>query len=386
MARVIVADSGKGSYTERWLRWQVERSPIRDANVELVSLCDVDDFGSVLDPPPTGWVRYIGGSESFNERLCGYFADHVVVGEGFEFFNACRSGRPPTEAPYLFTPGQSGIVVPSTNIVWPECPMFQVGPKKVMVLAERGCRNKCRFCYTSWTTRPAQNPRIKLPDGKWVVNLIANENATTDDDGAAVKSAKVRDYVSMSGATAARCKHWRLGVESFTEAGRRRLGKPITNEELREVFRLSKRWKHNLTLFVIGGLEPEDSVLEFLSTVDRTEDMRPVILVKVTYFNPNLHTPMAGYDIRTLHNWNHDKLFGRLKGASVRFRLVMREDPGRSIWRGLAHRARSAEEFRWLWRLRNQTRARIERDVEQAGLSALWTEPLPSLVKLWWQR
>jgi hypothetical protein len=109
-------------------------------------------------------------------------------------------------------------------------------------------------------------------------------------------------------------------------------------------------------------------VSEFLSVVEPTEDMRPVVMVKVTMFNPNLHTPMAGYDIRTLHDWNHQTLFGRLKGASVRFRLTMHHDSGRSVWRGLAHRARSAEEFRWLWRLRNMTRERITSEVERAGL------------------
>ncbi len=117
-AKIIVNKRGLQSYTVGWLNYIAEWSGITKEDVELISICDINDM-DILLKPKTRKLRIVGGSEAFNDTFYLMFADALVLGEGFEFFKDYKKHglEYALNQPYVMTKGKSKVV-PSTLMDW----------------------------------------------------------------------------------------------------------------------------------------------------------------------------------------------------------------------------------------------------------------------------
>ena len=383
---VSVGAGGVNSYTRGWLQYMARWSGMEREDVELVSMCDPDDFYLLLRPRRARF-RILGGAEAFYEKLYKPFCDAVVVGEGFQFFRDYKESGSFDfigDAPYIYT-GSEGKVVASSRVDWDLAPPIKVGKRKVMVLGSRGCKNKCRFCFTSWTTRHRIRKKMpRLPRGV-VTNIISNDNAGSEGLSAAVKSMTIRSYLGMTRDEAAKTRVYRFGVEGLTEETRKYLGKPIRDEELRMAVRIAGKLNHEIVFFVIAGIDPQESFISFLENIGHDHSLRPKIILKGTYFNPCRHTPLESYDIRDLHQWDKKWIYGKLKSFSPRYKLNLRSDMGYHLWRAMFHRTRGKRETEFLWSLRRKCRDDLLAAVDGNGLAHLYDTPVDSCVEFDWR-
>lgn len=385
---IITGNRGIDSYTRSWLTYMAQWSGMDKEDVELISICDVDDI-NLLFKPKTRPIRIIGGSDAFNDMLYMPFADALCIGEGFEFFRDYRrfgSLEKVFEQPYMLTPDKEEVIS-STYVDWKLAPPIRTGKHKVMILGGRGCKNKCKFCYTSWTTKYQQAEQQTTKINGMVVNVITNDSeGDVIDQKVAVRSITVKRYLAMTKAEAKNCRFYRFGLESFTEQGRAFFNKPISSEELKAVCGISKMMNHDIQFFVIMGLEPQESILEFYDAVGYDVAKKPRIIMNGNYFNPCLHTPLQDYDIRKLHTWNRDWLYGKMTEYGGRYRTIMAQDAGIGLYRGLIRRCRNAEETRLMYKMKGKKRAEIEEYVEKNNLGHLWVGAPPTKVRFNWRK
>ena len=380
-------------YLHRWLKYQCELHHIPlsdDPDIWLVSLSDAHEFGTLYGLQADGRPIIAGGGEVANDHVYQHFVDLLVIGEGFEFFRDLEqiAHLPPDvvlseleKKPYILSRAKEKAI-PSTCVNWAEAPLIQVAPKKKMILWARGCQRKCKFCFTSWTTKYQTRPPMLVPLPEKVM-LISNDNSTEWELSykAYARSIYARDYLRMTEKQAKNCRYYRFGIESFTEKGRMFLGKPITNEEIRKLYLLGPILKHDYQFFIIAGFEPQESLLEFLDAMGEGDQLfSPKIIFKITWFNPCQHTPLKNFDIRELHVWDKDWIWGRLTSFSPRFRLCMGGDPGDAYFRTFFHRARTKEEAITIWKARNRPGSEIIQIPEKYGWGHMYNQAAPTKI------
>jgi len=191
----------------------------------------------------------------------------------------------------------------------------------------------------------------------------------------------VSDYLKMSLADARQCHVYRMGIEALTERQRRLWSKPIDNESISKVAWLSKELRHALELFFIAGAEPDSAFQEFMDAWGPDLDYKPKVIVKITYLEPRLHTPLANFDLQKIHKWDKNRIYSIL-AANRRFRgLIGRKDPTFPIMRTLLRRARSREMFLELWQARNKPLDYIQDVVGSKGWGFLWDQAAPSRIR-----
>lgn len=396
---ILTSKNAEHQYTPHWMRYicanyAIPVVPPDEADILLVSLCDVGEAAVLWEARKSGKPIILGGAEAFNDFPYIHLADGLCIGEGFQFFKELGeiAGGKADEIlmkleklPYVLF-GNKEAVIPSTEIDWTKCPPAKVGPQKQMVLAGRGCHRKCKFCFTSWTTKPCNSPHSFR--GMSNVLLISNNNEGIEDlsQKVYVRSITAKGYLGMSPREAKTCRNYRIGLESFSEEQRKGLGKPISNEEVGKIFRISKKLGHSLRFFVLAGIDSQESITEFIETVGQDIALRPSVEMKVIWFNPCQHTPLRDFDIRNLHRWNKRWIYGKLKSTSSRFRLNMRADPGDAYFRAAFHRCRTREQAEEVWKWRNKPGEEILKRIEESGWKHLFNESPLTKVRFWWQK
>lgn len=145
-----------------------------------------------------------------------------------------------------------------------------------------GCRNKCYFCFYSWTHKlfcPASN-----------YNSTVYDECSTEDD---IKSLKVT-----------RSGHYLTAVDGFSEESRLRVNKQITNSDLKnkikEILKVKSEKKIFIKTFIIAGYPwekiGEDYIDELKGVIERadgpTASAGLSLYFQVTPFSPTPLTPM----------------------------------------------------------------------------------------------
>lgn len=397
---VVCEHRGVSSYTFQWLKYMVRAAgldlvPPEESDIILVSVCDVMDLHALLGVKKFGKPIIVGGADAFNDLLYSLVADLVNVGEGWEMFDVLGTiGHLPAQEvieklkpyPFIAARDKPGPVVPSTYIDWMRAPVCQVGPNKKMILSGRGCHNKCRFCFTSWTTKYQTNPILPSLDRS--IMTISNDNSTAEelDRRVWVRSLTTKTYLGMSPRQAKNCNNYRFGIESFSEERRKWFGKPIPNADLGKIFRISKKLGHTTRFFIIAGIDPMESVNEFLSMFPPDLDQQPPVIVKATYFDPALHTPLAGYDMRTMYHWDTEELVGLLRDKSHRFRLKMAHDRGLAMYRTSLHRCLTEEEVMTVAKWKGKKYNVIVDLIESRGWTHLFDQAPPTKIQFDWRK
>ena len=254
----------------RFLSYTVVAKALMDAGHEVVptddrcdavlfSICDVTEFRRLARcrRDHRGKTLVVGGAFAFNFWPCSLVADGVWVGEVYDMA-ACRTVEELLGSPHCYT-GGDGLPTASQRIDWARVPVAQISKNSCYYWGGNGCKNWCRFCYTSWTrphdvNSPMRIRRAQQMCAKRGVHLMVSSNEYENDPGASTFDMLLRDYV----ATPVRANVVRCGVEFATEETRARLGKPMTDNDIFHALQKAERERVSLRLFHIAGYDPRD--------------------------------------------------------------------------------------------------------------------------------
>ena len=228
-----------------------------DTDAVLYSACDVLDLkGLRALRKSTDKPIIVGGGFCFNYWAAKNYADIVWIGEVFDFAKL-RSLTDVAASPHAYTGNDEKPLRASQFIDWHQVPVTQIAPKKAYYFAGSGCKNNCRFCFTSWTHKHQNAPEALITAAireakKRGIHLMITSNEYDTDIETQTKDMLLVDYLKqpVSG------RYVRLGVEFATEAVRSRCGKPITRDQIFAAVQKAGVDNVALKLFHITGYEP----------------------------------------------------------------------------------------------------------------------------------
>jgi radical SAM superfamily enzyme YgiQ (UPF0313 family) len=389
---------GKNHYTYKWLKYVCERFkipvyPTEESDLVLCTISSLDDISVLLNMRKSGKLIIMGGAESYYDRLYSMLADIVNVGEGIELMHRLGAIHhlPPTDIieqlkqeKYTAYYDRTEKIYPSTAIDWEMMPPIYTSIEKKSILASKGCNHRCAFCYTSHTSPYCKNPLLCFFTGDKHIHYITNDSEGNDILTCKnyVRSITMRHYLNTVTAYHKTCRKYRIGLESFSESTRKNIfKKPIDNATIHDAVQTAKIFNHELLLFIIAGIDPQESINEFLNTIGPDSAMKPRLEIKCTYFNACLHTPMQAYDMRKLYHWDRQYLLSLLRSVSPRFRLNIRDSEAYSVWSTLMHRVNAPDELRKILIMKNLDMSGINERLERYGLERLMYTPPDTLIQ-----
>lgn len=240
----------------------------------LFSICDATEFRRLVrcrrEHP--GKTLVVGGAFAFNFWACSLYADGVWVGEVYDMAD-CRTVDELLSSPHCYTGGDE-LPVASQRIDWAHVPVAQISKKSCYYWGGNGCKNKCRFCFTSWTrphdvNSPMRIRRAQQMCRKRGLHLMVSSNEYENDPGSSTFDMLLKDYVT----TPVKANVVRLGVEFATEAERRRVGKPMSDNDIFHALQKAERENVSLRLFHIAGMEPTERWDEYIDKIGGMLDM-----------------------------------------------------------------------------------------------------------------
>jgi len=289
--------------------------PPEEADVLLVSVPFIGTISRLRSIRKRFPNKYIvaGGMTTFYPGPLLAWADAVVVGEGYKFFQAVMNGADPREMedqPYIYTKTKDPQeVVPETEILWEMNPLVDwtnlSGSHNWQYMVSRGCKKRCKFCgpgnYTTYEEVPYPYLKaVRKQVGDTYFSPVANDT-TVEVLRMGFKlcnaSTTVMEYVKYTEAFKG-IGMIRLGVEGFDEESRRAFGKPISDEDLFSVFELSKKYKQGLVLFFIWrGEQDLDPMMKFFDRIPKHKEQGPVVKVKLTPLELHPGTPCGEWQL-----------------------------------------------------------------------------------------
>jgi hypothetical protein len=230
-----------------------EVDPI-DADILLLSVCDVTQICFVerirLQYPDKKIC--VGGHAAVYYKLFSLFSDYINIGQGFDFFK-CKSEDEIKELPGVYHKDKFELLIPSTFIDWAIVPCSNVTTGAWYYWGAIGCKNKCKYCLTSWTNPHQQNDPLRIES---VRRKIKNVTIVTNDSDSVGKrmtqSIMLRDFLI---ADLKKYAVYRIGVEFATEENRRKYGKFFTNDDFYFTIKKAIRYGVRLKLFFISGID-----------------------------------------------------------------------------------------------------------------------------------
>ncbi len=255
-----------------------------------------------------------------HDELCGVLDDPEAARRRLASLSyAVSTGRMPSPA---WAPARS-FAVSSHPLLdrWGN----EFGDRVVLEL-DRGCVGNCRFCaarHLYGPRREADRTRLvaaaeeAFARGKGIALLGTGvESVSYVDDllerAIAAKRSVSLSSVRMAGFTpefaarlaAAGVKTVTLAPESMREATRRRIGKPLGDEELFAALSLARKHRFKVKLYLMAGLPDTDPVEEAEATVafvaeTRKRGTKVPLSLSVAPFCPKPGTPFAGRRLMT---------------------------------------------------------------------------------------
>lgn len=336
---------------------------IEKSDVIFVSVCDVMEIPLLKKAFELfGGKKIIvsGGAISFLPVM-RFYSDYVVNGEAYEFFDYLRDNglKNIEDLPYVATRHKPSTAR-SQVIKWEENPIIQTTKRLYYYYAGKGCRFRCKFCLVSNNNKFQSCPQHliisalrKIPNG-FFLTFITN-NFEYNIPQFLYRKIMVRDY-TVSGYLKERNKvrgKIRIGIEFCTEKNRKLFGKPITNEEIKEVIVKSKKDNCELMLFFILGVESQEEVESFIDILPVDFSLFPRIILKFTYIDFSYGTPIWECDVREKKRCDMDSIFKKVLFKNKRIRTYGCRDMTLSTWRTLLQRTCNIEEADFIMSLRN---------------------------------
>ena len=229
-----------------------------EADLLAVSVCDISQI-SFLEKVRKQYpnkIIIVGGHAAIYYKLFGLFADMVNVGQGFEAF-ACQSIDELKSLSCVWTPDKDGQTIFSSWMIdWDIVPVANVTTKQRYYWGAVGCKNKCKFCVTSWTNPHQINNPFRISD---VLKKHPNTTIVSNDSDAVAE--RMTQSVMLLDFIRRRPKKYgvyRIGVEFATEENRKHYGKPFSNDQFYQAIRHALTYGTRLKLFCIGGIDTHE--------------------------------------------------------------------------------------------------------------------------------
>lgn len=261
----------------RFLSYTVVAKALRQAGHEVVgemdgcdavlfSMCDAMEYRDLMRmrKRSRGKTLIVGGSYAFNFWSAKLYCDGVWVGEIYEMAS-CKSIDELLESPHCYTGGDE-LPTASQRIDWEKVPIAQIAKNKAYYWGGVGCKNHCRFCFTSWTHRHDVNSKARIERARQVckkrkIHLMISSNEYDNDPGASTFDMLLKDYVKTPvSANLVRC-----GIEFATDESRARVGKPVTFEDMFKALQKAERERVRLKWFHITGYDQKSDWYDYVS-------------------------------------------------------------------------------------------------------------------------
>lgn len=229
-----------------------------DCDAVLCSLCDVTEYGYLQRlRASTDKPIIVGGAFAFNYWSAILCCNAVWIGEVFDFA-ACASLTDVYESVHCYTGDANKLLAASQRIDWSVAPVCQIAPGKCYYLGGVGCKNKCRFCFTSWTHQHEVNSQARIISARRVAKeqkmhlMVVSNEYDAGDIGGTTRDMLLTDYIAepVRGASFVRC-----GIEFATEESRRRNGKAIMDAQIVAALRKANDDNVSLRFFHISGYD-----------------------------------------------------------------------------------------------------------------------------------
>ncbi len=251
----------------RFLSYTVVAKALRDAGHNVTndidgcdfvafSICDVTEYPALVRlRAKTKKPIVVGGSFAFNFWSAKIYSDAVWVGEIYDFAKL-KSVDEILGSKHCFTGGP--LPTASMRIDWPAVPIAQIKKTMCYYWGGVGCKNKCKFCFTSWTHKHEVNSPERIEAAKRIcakrkVGLMISSNEYENATGGKTMDMMMKDYIAT--AVPKTCLMVRVGVEFATESARAEMGKPLSKNDL--YCAVQKMASENIAMrwFHIAGME-----------------------------------------------------------------------------------------------------------------------------------
>ena len=254
----------------RFLSYTVVASALRKAGHEVVpdmdgcdavlfSMCDVVEYRDLMKmrKRSEGYPLIVGGAFAFNFWSAKLYSDAVWVGEVYDMAD-CKTLDDLMNSPYCYTGGDK-IPKSSTRIEWEQVPIAQIKPTTCYYWGGVGCKNHCRFCYTSWTHKHQTNTPERIKKAireakKRRMYIMVSSNEYENDPDAKTFDMLLKDYLKVP----VQGKAIRCGVEFATDETRKKnggAGKSLTRNDIYHALQKAAAEKCSLKLFHITGYD-----------------------------------------------------------------------------------------------------------------------------------
>jgi hypothetical protein len=228
-----------------------------DCDAVLFSACDVMDILELRKLRKlTRKPIIIGGHYAMNYWSAALYADYVWLGEIFGFANI-KSFDELRGSPNVYVFSGKEPTSASTRINWSDIPITQIKSTSAYYWGGSGCKNHCRFCFTSWTHSHQENSRERILKAREIcdkrkIHLMVVSNEYDYNAYLKTKDMLLVDYIKRPViGTMIRC-----GVEFATEGVRRKMGKAISKDDICAAIQKMTQDNIGLKLFHITGYEP----------------------------------------------------------------------------------------------------------------------------------
>jgi len=326
---LLYPEDTAGLYTPKLIRYLIEKNYEYEKDPEkadyilvtLPTLFNIEWLKKIREKYKNKKIIAGGHWTQANPYPALAYVDYINIGEGFEFFRDLKDNSI-DDLPYVLSKKRD-VIRNSEFIAWQNCPVIQESKQSYRFWYSQGCRYKCSFCSTSWNHKFQKNPTdIRLVmskiKGKNSLNLIANEYFDTPS-ALNMKSidVTVRAYIKEPRRFA-----WiKTGVEATTEEVRRFFRKPMTQAELQEFVEIVHKLRQNTKIFMIAGLESEESWMKFLEIIPEAKEKEFTFSIIINYLGLSAGTPLQFMDMRDIKQLDFTKIFYKFKrkNANIRF-------------------------------------------------------------------
>lgn len=316
--RVLLVDAAYplGSHSlgvgAQWVAWKCRTLGIETSKNPAGCVVALVSSVSPVDAPKLARLRcgmpvVVGGAGALSpSAYIRHGATGAVLGDGSAFLETlARDGLDAALAlPNVMTGNNRTPNVDGTFNFG--CPAFtsEEGTRRIVI--GRGCRHKCLFCHTSWSTPCAEhdNPAAVAQSARAIVEAGDKVGYVTNDMAMhawahelppSVDASFSVDYLRKTGMPSQR--QIRIGVEGVSERLRRYVNKPITRADLVKCTAWLNAGGKSVRWFLIAGLptETDDDWVELRDTVQEWKRMtsKGVLALSFTAWCPDPSTPLA---------------------------------------------------------------------------------------------
>lgn len=318
-----------------------------DADIVMVSLCDVTEVDEVLKAKRLGKPVIVGGMIS-EYPIVNELSDYVWHGEIYKLRELLDQGMKLVEMPYITTKDNRKLVI-NQEIKWQDNPIIKVGNRAMYYYLAKGCPIKCKYCYIGNVRDYQVAPKNLYDKAISIAQARLMPIAAYNPYGMTYKTnigeTLLKKYIA--GQMDKGANVLRSGVEFVTPSLSKNIAKGVTIDDVNEAICRSRTEKTQLILYYIAGLETQEQLESYWDNVVNDYAIRYPVTIVYTYIDPQPFTPMYDYDVRgKITNIDCKRLYWIANQRNKRIRFIPLARPEKSLTRTFLARAVSMDDYR----------------------------------------